>query len=170
MPLSKSANAGTAIIMAITQAIARVRKRLLSFFMMYSSILKETCIGFVSGRICSASARRCLSLRCGWRFFGTTSLYQKVFTFATFRIISRVPCSKRRVLPKNCEYASNQLRQQTQAESHAAVSKIHIVPYLRGQSPPAAFQIHRSGDGNSHAHDLVRYAAERDGVRWAGSR
>lgn len=85
MPLSKSANAGTAIAIAITQAIARVRKRLLSFFMMYSSILKETCIGFVSGRICSASARRCLSLRCGWRFFGTTSLYQKVFTFATFR-------------------------------------------------------------------------------------
>lgn len=33
-----------------------------------------------------------------------------------------------------------------------------------------AFQIHRSGDGNSHAHDLVWYAAERDGVRWAGSR
>ena len=26
-----------------------------------------------------------------------------------------------------------------------------------------AFQIHRSGDGNSHAHDLVWYAAERDG-------
>ena len=33
-----------------------------------------------------------------------------------------------------------------------------------------AFQIHRSGDGNSHAHDLVWYAAERDGVRGAGSR
>ena len=57
-------HAGTAIAIAITKAIARVRKRLLSFFMMYSSILKETCIGFVSGRICSASARRCLSLRC----------------------------------------------------------------------------------------------------------
>lgn len=70
---------------AITQVIARVRKRLLIFFMMYSSILKETYVRFVSGRICSASARRCLSLRCGWRFFGTTSLYQKVFTFATFR-------------------------------------------------------------------------------------
>lgn len=25
------------------------------------------------------------NIRCGWRFFGTTSLYQKVFTFATFR-------------------------------------------------------------------------------------
>ena len=28
-----------------------MRKRLLSFFMMYSSILKETCVGLVVGRI-----------------------------------------------------------------------------------------------------------------------
>ena len=36
-----AANAGTAIAIAITQAIARVRKRLLSFFIIDSSNLKE---------------------------------------------------------------------------------------------------------------------------------
>ena len=149
--------------------------RILRLFSYFSTIksgenIIRNIIVFVSRRICSASACRCLSLRCGWRFFGTTSLYQKVFTFATFRQYFKSSMQQKTSLPKNCEYASNQLRQQTQAESHAAVSKIHIVPYLRGQSPPAAFQIHRSCDGNSHAHDLVRYAAERDGVRGAGSR
>ena len=76
------------IAAAIMRMTIRVKKRFLVFMEILlncSGLWYPSCIGLAAGRICSASARRCLSLRYGWRFFGTTSLYKKVFTFATFR-------------------------------------------------------------------------------------